>query len=248
MSVFDDINNTQVWSTNDKTVRSLAGKAKCFPHPLVSISTVIPHLAFFFSATLQNSVLLCPALSMSPLLEGSFYILSPHSSECTTETTLSPEDPEKLVMIKPFNCIKSSLPFIQMLKKQQQQQQKPLRMEESDTRSWRLWSLDSGRHIPPLSLPSVPSDQAGSSSGSPGRKRMGPRVSIWQPDTLLLPFSSKSYSQVKAKPLLYSDIQVSTCVLTAYILLLWPQILTTHSVQIQLYVKCHDRFHLCKLL
>lgn len=96
------------------------GKQNASPHPLVSISTVIPHLAFFFSATLQNSVLLCPALSVSPLLEGSFYILSPHSSECTIETMLSPEDPEKLVMIKPFNCIKSSLPFIQMLKKQQQ--------------------------------------------------------------------------------------------------------------------------------
>lgn len=201
--IFDDINNTQVWSTNDKTVRSLAGKAKCFPHPLVPISTVILYLAFFFSATLQNSVLLCPALSVSSLLEGSFYILSPHSSECTTETRLSPEDPEKLVMIKPFNCIKASLPFIQMLKKQQQ---KNLRIEESDTRSWRLWSLDSERYIPSLSLPSVPSDQADSSSSSPGRKRMGRRVSIWQPDTLLLPLSSKSYSQVKAKPLLYSDI------------------------------------------
>ena len=50
------------------------------------------------------------------------------------------------------------------------------------------WPLDSERHIPPLSLPRVPSDQADSSSGSPGRKRMGPRVSIWQPDTLLFSF------------------------------------------------------------
>lgn len=240
MSVFDDVNNTQVWSANDKTVRSLVGKAKCFPHPLVPISTMIPHLAFFFSATLHNRVILCPALSVSPRLEGSFYIPLAHSSECTTETMLSPEDPEKLAMIKPFNCIKSSLRFIQMLKKQK------------ETWNWRKWHQELQPLIPrlrevhPVPEPAgVPSDQADSPCGSPGRKRMGRGVSIWQPDTLLPPLSSKSYSQGKAEPLLYSDMQVSTCVLTAYILLLWLQILTTHAVHIQLYVKCHDGSHSC---
>ena len=140
MSVFDDVNNTQVWSANDKTVRSLVGKGKCFPHPLVPISTVIPHLAFFFSATLHNRVILCPALSVSPRLEGSFYIPLAHSSECTTETMLSPEDPEKLAMIKPFNCIKSSLHFIQMLKKQK------------ETWNWRKWHQELQPLIPRLSL------------------------------------------------------------------------------------------------
>ena len=170
MSVFDDVNNTQVWSANDKTVRSLVGKGKCFPHPLVPISTVIPHLAFFFSATLHNRVILCPALSVSPRLEGSFYIPLAHSSECTTETMLSPEDPEKLAMIKPFNCIKSSLHFIQMLKKQK------------ETWNWRKWHQELQPLIPrlrevrPVPEPAgAPSDQADSPCGSPGRKRMGRR-------------------------------------------------------------------------